>query len=203
MLFRISEGFYFGPHHLIMAALLYFKEKVHRKKLQRADAIPLVFSRLLCHILEHMGYPTEPQLERCHHFQEHFTLNQWTQLVEKNPTESAPEAVPLRPVFPVPAQPDQAQQDKHPTESIPSTPAAPSMPQAASNDPLATPPVPLAAPYPSQDFITISGLKFHGMVLLFRTLNATHDALFCQMKDIQAQQDHHIIILDQHTAILS
>ena len=109
MLFRISEGFYFGPHHLIMAALLYFKEKVHRKKLQRADAIPLVFSRLLCHILEHMGYPTEPQLERCHHFQEHFTLNQWTQLVEKNPTESAPEAVPLRPVFPVPAQPDQAQ----------------------------------------------------------------------------------------------
>ena len=57
-LFRISEGFYFGPYHLIMAALLYFEEKVHRKKLQRADAIPLLFSRLLCHILEHMGYPT-------------------------------------------------------------------------------------------------------------------------------------------------
>ncbi|KAL6350622.1 hypothetical protein AAG906_022332 [Vitis piasezkii] len=28
----ISEGFFFGPHHLIMAALLYFEEKVHRKK---------------------------------------------------------------------------------------------------------------------------------------------------------------------------
>nr|CAN66528.1 hypothetical protein VITISV_014494 [Vitis vinifera] len=26
-LFRISEGFFFGPHHLIMAALLYFEEK--------------------------------------------------------------------------------------------------------------------------------------------------------------------------------
>ncbi|RVW58286.1 hypothetical protein CK203_112111 [Vitis vinifera] len=26
-LFRISEGFYFGSHHLIMATLLYFKEK--------------------------------------------------------------------------------------------------------------------------------------------------------------------------------
>ncbi|WKA03601.1 hypothetical protein VitviT2T_021701 [Vitis vinifera] len=69
-LFRISEGFYFGPYHLIMAALLYFEEKVHRKKLQRADAIPLLFSRLLCHILEHMGYPTEPHLERCHHCRE-------------------------------------------------------------------------------------------------------------------------------------
>ena len=32
-LFKVSEGFYFGPHHLIMAALLYFEEKVHRKKL--------------------------------------------------------------------------------------------------------------------------------------------------------------------------
>ena len=46
-LFRISKGFYFGTHHLIMIALLYFEEKVHRKKLQRADAIPLFFSRLL------------------------------------------------------------------------------------------------------------------------------------------------------------
>ena len=63
-LFKISEGYFFGPHHLIMAALLYFEEKVHKKKLQRADAIPLLFPRLLCQILEHLGYPSEPQLER-------------------------------------------------------------------------------------------------------------------------------------------
>ncbi|KAL6325079.1 hypothetical protein AAG906_022646 [Vitis piasezkii] len=88
-LFRISEGFYFGPHHLIMAALLYFKKKVHRKKLQRDDMIPLLFQRLLCQILEHMGYPTEPHLERRHHCREHFTLDQWTQLAGKNPTESS------------------------------------------------------------------------------------------------------------------
>ena len=42
-LFQISEGFYFGPHHLIMTSLLYFEEKVHKKKLQRVDAIPLLF----------------------------------------------------------------------------------------------------------------------------------------------------------------
>ncbi|RVW82155.1 hypothetical protein CK203_050761 [Vitis vinifera] len=63
-LFKISEGYFFGPHHLIMAALLYFEEKVHKKKLQRADAIPLLFPRLLCQILEHLGYPSDPQLER-------------------------------------------------------------------------------------------------------------------------------------------
>ncbi|RVX05665.1 hypothetical protein CK203_027258 [Vitis vinifera] len=63
-LFKISEGYFFNPHHLIMVALLYFEEKVHKKKLQRVDAIPLLFPRLLCQILEHLGYPTEPQLER-------------------------------------------------------------------------------------------------------------------------------------------
>ncbi|RVW72386.1 hypothetical protein CK203_056239 [Vitis vinifera] len=62
-LFRISKGYFFGPHHLIMAALLYFEEKMHRKKLLRVDAIPLLFPRLLCQILEHLGYPVDPQHE--------------------------------------------------------------------------------------------------------------------------------------------
>ncbi|RVW66931.1 hypothetical protein CK203_063655 [Vitis vinifera] len=63
-LYKMSEGFFFGPHHLIMAALLYFEEKVHKKKLQRADCIPLLFPRLLCQVLEHLGYPSEPQQEK-------------------------------------------------------------------------------------------------------------------------------------------
>nr|CAN66050.1 hypothetical protein VITISV_005972 [Vitis vinifera] len=79
-LFRISEGFFFGPHHLIMVALLYFEEKVHRKKLLRADAIPLLFPRLLCQILEHLGYPTKPQLERRCICREIFTLDKWTSM---------------------------------------------------------------------------------------------------------------------------
>ncbi|RVW44218.1 hypothetical protein CK203_089427 [Vitis vinifera] len=62
-LFKISEGYFFNPHHLIMVALLYFEEKVHKKKLQRADVIPLLFPRLLCQILEHLGVeqPERPQ----------------------------------------------------------------------------------------------------------------------------------------------
>ena len=97
-LFRISEGFYFGPHHLIMAALLHFEEKVHMKKLQRADTIPLLFPRFLCHILEHMGYPTEPHLECCHHCQEHFTLDKWTQLTGySKPLRAPPRLAPPMP----------------------------------------------------------------------------------------------------------
>ncbi|KAL6350695.1 hypothetical protein AAG906_028152 [Vitis piasezkii] len=61
-------GIFFGPHHLIMAALLYFEEKVHRKKL------------LLCQILEHLGYPSDPQLERKRICREVFTLDKWTNM---------------------------------------------------------------------------------------------------------------------------
>ena len=79
-LFRISEEYFFGPHHLIMAALLYFEEKVHRKKLLKADAIPLLFLRLLSKILEYLGYPSDPQMERRHICREVFTLDKWTNM---------------------------------------------------------------------------------------------------------------------------
>ena len=104
-LFRMSEGFYFGPHHLIMASLIHFEEKVHRKKLQRADTILLLFLRLLYHILEYIGYPIEPHLERRHHYRERFTLEKWTQLA----SYSAPLGAPPRPTPPVPPQAEQAQ----------------------------------------------------------------------------------------------
>ena len=47
-----------------MTALLHFKEKVHRKGLTRAETIPLLMPRLLCHVLEHFEFPEEPRIER-------------------------------------------------------------------------------------------------------------------------------------------
>ena len=46
-----------------MASLLQFEEKVHRKDLARAESIPLLMPRLLCYVLEHMGFPAEPRKE--------------------------------------------------------------------------------------------------------------------------------------------
>ncbi|RVW33442.1 hypothetical protein CK203_098875 [Vitis vinifera] len=66
-----------GPHHLIMVSLIHFEEKVHGKKLQRVDTIPLLFLRLLCQLLEYMGFPTEPWLERCSLCRERSTLDKW------------------------------------------------------------------------------------------------------------------------------
>ena len=53
-----------------MTSLLQFEEKVHRKDLARAESIPLLIPRLLCYVLEQMGFPEEPRLEmraRCLH----------------------------------------------------------------------------------------------------------------------------------------
>ena len=62
-LYRISGRFWFSPSELVMASLLQFEEKVHRKDLARAESIPLLMPRLLCQVLEHMGFPEEPRLE--------------------------------------------------------------------------------------------------------------------------------------------
>ena len=62
-LYRISGGYWFSPTELVMTALLHFEEKVHRKDLARAESIPLLMPRLLCQVLEHLGFPEEPRIE--------------------------------------------------------------------------------------------------------------------------------------------
>ena len=63
-LYRISEGYWFSLAELLMASLFHFQDKVHRRNLTRVEAIPLLFPRLLFQILEHLGFPEEPRLER-------------------------------------------------------------------------------------------------------------------------------------------
>ena len=47
-----------------MTVFLHFEEKVHRKDLTREEAIPLSIPRFLCHVLEHLGFPEEPCIDR-------------------------------------------------------------------------------------------------------------------------------------------
>ena len=62
-LYRISEGFWFSPSELVMTSLMHFEDKVHRKDRVRAESLPLLMPRLLCQVLEHMGFPAEPRIE--------------------------------------------------------------------------------------------------------------------------------------------
>ena len=63
-LYWISEGFWFSPSELVMTSLLHFEDKVHRKGLARAETLPLLMPRLLSQVLEHLGFPEEPRIER-------------------------------------------------------------------------------------------------------------------------------------------
>ena len=63
-LYQISEGFWFSPSELVMTSLLHFEEKVHRKGLARAEGLPLLMPQLLSQVLEHLGFPEEPRIER-------------------------------------------------------------------------------------------------------------------------------------------
>ena len=47
-----------------MTSLLHFEEKVHHKGLTRAEGLPLLMSRLLSQVLEQLGFPEEPRIER-------------------------------------------------------------------------------------------------------------------------------------------
>ena len=62
-LYRISEGYLFSPSELVMTSLMHFEEKVHRKGLARAESLPLLMPRLLCQVLEHMGFLEELMIE--------------------------------------------------------------------------------------------------------------------------------------------
>ena len=60
-----------------MTSLFHFEEKIHRKHLIRVETIPLLFPRLLCHALEHLGFPTEPHRERCKVCDATFIVEKW------------------------------------------------------------------------------------------------------------------------------
>ena len=98
-LYRIFEGFWFNPAELIMTSLFHFNEKIHRKNLTKAEAIPLLFSRLLSQVLEHLGFLTEPHLEHRRVYETIFKVEKWQfvpgapRLPLRDPAEDQPPPV--------------------------------------------------------------------------------------------------------------
>ena len=59
-LYCIYEGYWFSPAELFMTSLFHFEDKVHRRNLIRVESTPLLFPRLLCQVLEHLGFLAKP-----------------------------------------------------------------------------------------------------------------------------------------------
>ena len=76
-LYIISEGFWFSLAELVMTSLFHFEDKVHHRNLTQAESIPLLFLRLLCQVLEHIGFPIKPRLERRRDCDAVLTVDKW------------------------------------------------------------------------------------------------------------------------------
>ncbi|RVW84643.1 hypothetical protein CK203_044644 [Vitis vinifera] len=180
------------------------------KEASEGNGIPLLFPRLLCQILEHLGYPEEPRLERRRHCREDFSLVKWHHLVAYFAPQGAP-VVPAPPELPRDDQLPQAQQDEILTNTTPPAPAAHTsvhMPEAIhSTSPITqgAPPVMPATPAPppsSEPTVTVSLTEFRGLVRSLQTLSTAQDSIIQQMATIRAHQDQIIATQAQHTTIL-
>ncbi|RVW25018.1 hypothetical protein CK203_114195 [Vitis vinifera] len=186
-LFHIFEGYYFGSHHLIMVVLLHFEEKVHKRRLTRADTILLLFPRLLCHVMAHMGFPADSHSKPRRHCRESFSLDQWNQVSLHRHSSELPEP---REVPPQPL----------PSISAPST-SAPSEPVPAAASSHAPPVVPPTSEPP----ITIPGAEYRDLLASFQTLTTTQTAIMERMDHFQLRQDQQTLILreiQQHLGLL-
>ena len=65
-----------------MTSLFQFEENIHRKHLSRAETIPLLFPRLLYHVLEHLGFPVEPHQESRRACEAAFIVEKWKFVLE-------------------------------------------------------------------------------------------------------------------------
>ena len=169
-----------------------------------------LFPRLLCQILEHLGYPEHPRLERRRHCLEDFSLDKWHHLVAYFAPQGAP-AVPAPPELPRDEQLPQAQQDEILTDTTPHDPAAPTsvhMPEGIHpSSPITAdaPPVMPATPAPpssSEPIVTVSLAEFRSLVRSLQTLNTAQDSIIHQIATIRAHQDQIIATQAQHTTIL-
>ena len=217
-LFCISEGYWFSPTELIMTSLFHFEDKVHRRGLSRAESMPLLFPRLLCQVLEHMGFPDEPRLERRHDSVASLTVNRWQLLPRSVPLLA--EDQPAADIF-VEEQPPPVEHFEEPQAPAPLVPASPPL------APMLSPPLPsdflephgpsttptdgaaVSTSAPPQSHITISIGVFLIIMDAVRTFSTTttsfataHAALADRMTSTEVAMAQTSAILAQNQAIL-
>ena len=204
-----------------MTSLFHFEDKVHRRGLSRAESMPLLFPRLLCQVLEHMGFLDDPRLERRRDSTASLTVDRWQLLPCSIPLSAKDQ--PVEPAADIYAeeQPPQIENFGEPQAPAPSGLASP---------PLA--PI-LSAPLPSdfsgphglsttptdgaatstfalpQQHITISSRDFLTIMDAVNTFSSTtalfstaHAALVDKMTRTEAAMAHTSAILTQNQAIL-
>ena len=180
-----------------MTSLFHFKDRVHHRSLPRAKSMPLLFPRLLCQVLEHIGFPIEPRLERRRDCEATLTVDRWQarprafhlpplESYEDEPADNSPQGD-LSPIAkhieesPAPASSVPPLAPSAPPTTAPVAPA--SIPQAPmpSTPPEPSGPMPtaksdidgLSISAPPPQYITLSTRDFLTIMEAVRTFSAT------------------------------
>ena len=187
-----------------MTYLFHFEEKIHRKNLTRAEAIPLKFPRLLSQLLEHLSFRVKPYLERCWVCEAIFTVEQLQfvlgapslalrDLAEDHPPPEAPIEEPHIPASTVPIATDPL-----PASSEP--PMPPILVDSARPSTSATP----------METIIISSHDFLAIMTSVRTFAATsasfattHAALAKRMACTEAILAQNNVVLTHDNVVLA
>ena len=143
-LYHISEGFWFSLAELVMTSLFHFEDKVHCRNLTRVESTPLLFPRLLCQVLEHIGFLAKLMLERCRDCEAILTVDRW-QIMPSSYHLPPSELAEDQPAADLPTE-EQPPPAVHTKE--PQVPAS-SVPTPATTAPLPTTPASFAPSEPS------------------------------------------------------
>ena len=217
-LYRIYEGFWFNPAKLVMTSLFHFEDKVHYRNLTRAESIPLLFPRLLCQVLEHIGFPAKPRLERHRDCEVVLTVDK-LQIMPRSYHLPPPDLAEDQPAIDIPTedQPPQVVPTEEPqiptlaiTAPFPIAPASyvppePSPPNtSATTDslkPSTTAPPLQHISLSARDFLAIMD-EVHTFSPTYASFASAHATLAKRMTRIEAAVAQTSIMLTQNQAIL-
>ena len=221
-LYRISKGFWFSPAELIMTSLFHFEDRVHRQSLPRAKSMPLLFPRLLYQVLEHIGFPAEPRLERRYSYEATLTID-WRKAMPRafhlpppSPAEDEPTAdSPLGDLSPIaehieeppapaqsvppsvpPAPPTTA---PVPPAPMPSIPSKPSVPMPTTQTHIAGP----STSAPPQQYISISTKDFLTIMEAVYTFSTTAASFAASLATLVDRMTRTEAVVAQTSAILT
>ncbi|KAL6310928.1 hypothetical protein AAG906_041248 [Vitis piasezkii] len=178
-----------------MAALTYFEEKVHRKRLRRVGTIPLLFRGDLLG-LRGYGIPFSPHLECRRHCRELFTGESWTQFLDRSPKD---QGIP-RPLALASSFSSASRFSKSLGTSMQTARAGPACHKAFFLTALVTcthdTPTPLVTPAPAYP-------SLHRPSITISALSSSSHVVLSLIERLSATLAQHTAILDQDSTMLS
>ena len=180
-----------------MTSLLHFEDKVHRKGLARAETLLLLMPRLLSQVLEHMGFPKDPRIERRISCTQVLSMERSLTMpisfvLQQQDQEEVPDEVaedPPRGEDPVPEVEVEVERSLVPDLSPPSPPPPPSAPAPAATA------GPSYTAQQSSEHIHISSRELAAIMNVVCALATTQASLDQRMARAEATIEHNHAML--------